>query len=128
MVCPLDTIGSFIKAGSIAQLPTTYSALLFCVALTFKRGGKSCAFQLVTVKQNDRNMTILTVTCAIKKIFFLFCFCKFALESVCLVLNVDKRFNIKEFERGTCCGGHLAITYGGELLYSLDFFVAKPAK
>ena len=30
---------------------------------------------------------------------------------------------------GICCGGYLAITYGGDrVIVPLDFFVAKPAK
>ena len=33
----------------------------------------------------------------------------------------------RKFEGGICCGGHLAVTYGGELLYLQNFFVAKPA-
>ena len=35
---------------------------------------------------------------------------------------------MKEIERGIPSGGHVAITYGGVLLYFLIFLIAKPAK
>ena len=33
-----------------------------------------------------------------------------------------------KFKWEICCGGHISVTYGGELLYLQMFFVAKPAK
>ena len=32
----------------------------------------------------------------------------------------------RKFKRGICCGGHLAITYGGELLYLQIFLLLSP--
>ena len=34
--------------------------------------------------------------------------------------------NPRKFKGGICCGGHLAITYGGELLYFR--IICKPTK
>ena len=36
-------------------------------------------------------------------------------------------FYPRKFKGEICCGDHLAVTYGGELLY-LQIFVAKPTK
>ena len=40
---------------------------------------------------------------------------------------LDKLPKPIKFKGEICCGGHLAIMYGGELFY-LRIFVAKPAK
>ena len=51
--------------------------------------------------------------------------------SIYYIMSVDTVFKLKaaldkyntylvlsrKFKRGICCGGHLAVTYGGELLY-----------
>ena len=42
--------------------------------------------------------------------------------------NLAFQMKARKFKRGICCGGHLGVTYGTELLYLWIFFVAKPAK
>ena len=34
----------------------------------------------------------------------------------------------RKFKGGICCGSHLAVTYGANLLYLQIFFVPTPAK
>ena len=44
------------------------------------------------------------------------------------VIQLERQVRVRKFKGGICCGSHLAITYGCELLYRRIFFVGKPAK
>ena len=47
---------------------------------------------------------------------------------VCMYVRVTdhKHVRDKEFKGGICCGGHLAIMYGGDLLYLWNFLYLSP--
>ena len=47
---------------------------------------------------------------------------------LCHIYHQTDCLDPRKFKGGICCGGHLAVTYWGELLYLQIFFVAKPAK
>ena len=47
--------------------------------------------------------------------------------SLFVVFNIKiYLFTPRKFKEGICCGGHLAVTYGGELLYLRIFLKLNP--
>ena len=47
-------------------------------------------------------------------------------NDLCLLKFKASHYCSRKFKGGICCGGHLAVTYGGELLYLPIFLQLSP--